>query len=59
MWGSKGRGDGEFDCVPCGVAVDGQGNVYNINGTKVGSVNAGGNIVLIGGAARLLFYGVR
>jgi hypothetical protein len=39
--------------------VDGQGNVYNVSGTKVGSVNAGGKIMLIGGAARLLFYGVK
>ena len=28
-WGSKGSKDGQFDCGAfCGLAVDGQGNVY-------------------------------
>lgn len=36
--------------------ADEQGNVYNRLGTKVGSVEGIGGLILVGGAARLLFF---
>jgi DNA-binding beta-propeller fold protein YncE len=35
MWGTKGTGDGQFDCQSiCMVAVDGQGNVFATDGSN-------------------------
>jgi hypothetical protein len=36
--------------------VDAQGDVYNVSGFKVGSVQTDGNLILAGGAARIIFF---
>jgi hypothetical protein len=52
---SSGKVTNQTGTVLC--TVDAQGNVYNVSGIKVGSVvDTDGNLFLIGGAARLIFY---
>jgi len=36
--------------------VDADGDVYNVSEFKVGSVQTGGNLILAGGAARIIFF---
>jgi hypothetical protein len=36
--------------------VDAQGNVYNVSNFKIGSVQTEENIILAGGAARIIFF---
>ena len=36
--------------------AEGDGSVYNVSNIKVGSVDAGGDFILIGGAARIIFF---
>jgi hypothetical protein len=52
---SSGKVTNQTGTVLC--TVDAEGNVYNVSGIKVGSVvDTDGNLFLIGGAARLIFY---
>jgi hypothetical protein len=52
---SSGKVTNQTGTVLC--TVDAQGNVYNVSGIKIGSVvDTGGNLFLIGGAARLILY---
>jgi hypothetical protein len=50
---TDGKVKNQSGTVLCTVTAD--GNVYNVSGTLIGSVkDTGGNLTLIGGAARLL-----